>query len=75
MTFMANKKLKMIHENAFGYADPKTFVNRTLKIKDILINGSKLTTLSRNLLPWTNLNRITLFDNVELSCNPEVGFS
>lgn len=64
--------LKIIHENAFGYADAKTFTNRTQKIKDIRINNSKLTMLSKNLLPWNKLDWIEMLKNDLLSCNPNV---
>jgi hypothetical protein len=64
----------MIHENAFGYANPKTFKDRTRKIKYIQINGSGLSVLSRNLLPWDKLDNIEMLNNDLLSCNPEVSF-
>jgi hypothetical protein len=64
----ANIKLKSIHPNAFGYANDSSA--RTLKIRVIKIHNSEIEIIPRNLLPWDQLDSISILRS-RANCNPK----
>jgi hypothetical protein len=70
--FIGNSNLKIINDNAFGYANNSS--NKTKKLKSIMIYNSAIETLGRNLLPWKKLELIDI-RYTPANCNPAVNLN